>query len=207
MQLRLPIYYLDRTKKNESILHPFGDDVTAAVPTGHERMGFQNAHGISRGPHPADEVFEASRKYHLGILGIAESNCAWDEDLKIRIKASMKQQFGNGVMSCASSKVRRHGYLPGGVMQLLHGQSAGRHVKSGADKYGRFTWMVLNGKNNNKLCVITAYRVCQAKGTTPNTPDSITAYWQQVQEMIKDRKVDPDPCNQVLTDLSKLMKE
>ena len=63
------------------------------------------------------------------------------------------------------------------------------------------------GKNDNKLCIITAYRVCQTKGTTPNSPDSITAYWQQVQAMIKDGKVNPDPRAQVFTDLTKLISE
>ena len=90
MQLRLPIYYLDQRKNDLSILNPFGDDITAAVPSGHERVGFQNAHGISRWPNPAEEVIEAATKYQLGIFGIAESNCAWNEDLKIAVTAAVK---------------------------------------------------------------------------------------------------------------------
>ena len=207
MQLRLPIFYLDQTKNDLSILHPFGDEVSATVPSGHERLGFQNAHGISRWPNPVEEVIETALKYQLGIFGIAESNCAWNEDLKMAVTAAVKQQFGNGAISCASSKLRREGYLPGGVMQMVRGSSAGRQVKSGSDKYGRYSWAEMTGKNDSKLCTITAYRVCQEKGTTPKSPDSTTAYWQQVQGMIRDGRLNPDPRTQVLTDLTTFINE
>ena len=139
MQRRLPTYYLDRAQKNLSILRSFGDDITQAVLDGHERVGFQNPNGINRGIYPADEVIEAARKNKLGIIGMAETNCAWNDDLRIAVKAALKQRFGNEVTSFASSHLKNKGYLPGGVLQIVKGNSAGRHLKSGSDKYGQFT--------------------------------------------------------------------
>jgi len=81
----------------------------------------------------------------------------------------------------------------------------GRHSKSGADKWGRFSWITLRGKNSKKLYVVTAYRVCQANGTTPSSRESTTAHWQQVKAMIKQGYRDPDPRIQVLTDMSKMI--
>ena len=84
-------------------------------------------------------------------------------------------------------------------MQLIRGSSAGRHIRNGRDRYGRFLWIDIQGKNDKKACIITAYRAldCQALKATPHT-----AYWQQVTAMIKDGYVDPDPRNQILKDLS-----
>ncbi len=92
-------------------------------------------------------------------------------------------------------------------MQMIRGTTAGRHAKSGGDRYGRYSWMELQGKNSRRLCIITAYRVTQQKGTRPASADCNTAYWQQVQGMIKDGVYEPDPRNQILTDLTKLIRD
>ena len=87
-------------------------------------------------------------------------------------------------------------------MQLIRGNVSGCHTKSNGDKYGRYTWMKLGGKNNNKLCIITAYRVFQEKGTQLSLENCNTSYWQQVKLFINNGTVDPDPRNQVLKDFT-----
>ena len=167
-------------------------------------MGFQNARGITRGDNPAEEVLEAASDYQLSLFGIAESNCEWNKELETAVTAATRKRFGNGFITCASTSRKNHGYLPGGVMQLARGNICGRKTSKGTDKYGRYSWMKFDGKNEQKLIIVTAYRVTQKKGT-PQTPNCNTAYWQQVQAMIKDGKVDPDPRTQILTDLSRFM--
>ena len=62
--------------------------------------------------------------------------------------------------------------------------------------------MKLGGKNDNKLCVITAYRIVQEKGTQPISENYNVSYWQQVKTFNNSGTVDPDPRNQVLEDLT-----
>ena len=90
-------------------------------------------------------------------------------------------------------------------MQLIRGKATGRHMESGTDKLGRYSWMTLHGSNAKKLCIITAYRVVQGKGSTPKSRESTTAHWQQVKAMIKEGKEAPDPRQQIMTDLTKFI--
>lgn len=73
-----------------------------------------------------------------------------------------KREFGLGFIS-HSSMPTKNGL--GGTMQLIRGSSAGRHIRNGRDRYGRFSWIDIQGKNDKKACIITAYRVTQSKGT------------------------------------------
>ena len=72
---------------------------------------------------------------------------------------------------------KKKGYLPGGEMQLIRGNISGRHIKINGDKYGRYMWMKLGRKNDNKLSIITAYRVVQEKGTQSSSENCNTSYW------------------------------
>ena len=63
---------------------------------------------------------------------------------------------------------KRRGYLLGGTMQLIGGNTAGRHPKSGGDKYGSYTWMKFGRKNDSKLCVITLYCIIQDRRMAPS---------------------------------------
>ena len=143
---------------------------------------------------PAHEVLDATDAYDIGIYGIAEPNAVMACHLKNAINVQRKKRFdGNGFIAAPSGPGRKSGYNPGDILQLIRGQASGRHSKSGANKWGRFSWMTLRGKNSKKLCIITAYRVCQTKGTTPASRYSTTAHWQQVKAMIKQGCRDPDP--------------
>ena len=59
-------------------------------------------------------------------------------------------------------------YRPGGSMQIIMGTTSGRMREQGQDKYGRWAWTKLQGKNKKTLTVYTAYRVCA--GQTHKNP-------------------------------------
>ena len=54
---------------------------------------------------------------------------------------------------------------------------------------GRFTWMILKGKNERQIMIITAYRVCKAG---PNIVPH-TAHMQQVKQLLMKGVTAPDP--------------
>ena len=193
---------------NESLLEAYGNDILQPALPGCARLAFQNAQGIDRWPEPAREILDATDQFGIDIYGVAEPNAIFNEEFKIAINASIKQRFGCGSIAASSCPSKRSsGYNPGGIMQLIRGKPTGRLMDHGVDKLGRMSWMTLRGKNDRKLCIMSCYRVVQTKGTVPINRESNTAHWQQVQQMIKDGKSKPDPRNQVLKDMTKLINE
>ena len=202
MQLRLPTTYLTESERASKTIHePHGGNAWTAPEQGCNRVGFQNANGIERGRHPADDVISTAKEFHLDIFGIAEPNVAFDDEITSRINAAIKQSFGSGLISPASISSSKTGYLPGGTLQVTRGTMVGRQEISGGSKLGSFSWTKFQGKKE-KLVVITAYRVTQKKGAKATSGNCNTAYWQQVKAMVKDGKEKPDPRNQVLSDLT-----
>jgi len=152
----------------------FGHDIWQPVRSGCKCFAFQNVCGIDKGLDPAPEVLEATSIYDISIFGIAEPSTVFDDSITHTIDAKIKKQFGRGFIS---GEGRKSGYNPGGIMQLIRGRATGRHMASGTDKLGRYSWMTLRGSNTKKLCVVTAYRVVQGKGSTPKYRESTTAHW------------------------------
>ena len=87
---------------------------------------------------------------------------------------------------------------------IARGKVSGRVFNRIPDDLGRFSYMAMNGKDGIGVIMITVYRVCQKKGTKTG-PD--TAYMQQI-EGLRERGIrNPDPRNQLLSDLTELITE
>ena len=187
MQLRIPLSQRLRSEKdNLSCLYAYGSDISQPKGDGCARIAFQNS--------------------DIDIFGITEPNVAFTESFVSAVNGLVKKAFGRGHITYATMPNKKRGYHPGGILQLAQGTASARSTKHGGDKYGRYAWEEFHRKNNNKLCIITAYRVTQKKGTQPRSMDSNTVYWQQVQAMMNDGSVSPDPRNQILKDLTRFIQ-
>ena len=69
---------------------------------------------------------------------------------------------------------------------------------------GRYCWYTLQGRRDEGVLVISAYRVCQEKC---NAPGPLTAYRQQYAIMQAAGVKDPNPRRQILDDLCGLIQE
>jgi exonuclease III len=209
MQLRIPQLTALPEQLQQSLLSHHGDELPPTAPSkGITRIGFQNVHGIGRGLNPAEEFISVMNDYHFDIFGGAEVNCEWTDDLRCRVDANAQKKFGNSLLSTASTKFKsKHGYLPGGVMQLSRGEIISRQAQQGSDTIGRYTWHRFSGKKNQKLCIITAYRVSQHKNFNGIGKEDSTAHRQQVIALLKRGILDPDPKQQILHDLSKFIQK
>eukprot|EP00957_Ditylum_brightwellii_P141445 10775898-Ditylum_brightwellii.AAC.1 len=67
-------------------------------------------------------------------------------------------------------------YQSGGTATLVTSLACHRVCDSGDDKYGRWLYVTLKGKNKRKIIVITAYRVCT---NTLATAGENTCWMQQ----------------------------
>ena len=84
------------------------------------------------------------------------------------------------------------------------GPQQGRIQNSGSDPWGRFAWFTMRGTRDEGILVISAYRVSQAKGTKSGP---MTAYSQQINEMIKEGDLNLDPRTRLLDDLRSLITD
>jgi exonuclease III len=209
MQLRIPQLTALPAPLQQSLLSHHGDEMSNKASTkGTTRIGFQNVHGISRGLNPAEEFIIVMNDYHLDIYGGAEVNCDWNDELKCRVNAHAQKKFGNSLLSTASTKFKsKHGYLPGGVMQLARGEIISRQAQQGSDPIGRYTWQRFSGKKDQKLCIITAYRVSQHKNFVGTGKEDITAHRQQITALHNRGIMDPDPKQQILDDLTTFIRK
>ena len=165
MRLLSPQYYSNQDEKNISLLQAFGNDSYSEPADGITRIGFQNARGIQQTP-PAADVMDAMDQHHISIMGIAEPNCTFDNDVEHTINAMLKLRYGCGKIVCSSAPSSDNGYQPGGIMHMMQGRVVGRHLKSGSCPIGRYSWSTFRGSNNRIVCIITGYRVCKSS-TSP----------------------------------------
>ena len=130
----------------------------------------------------------------------AETNVNWSQHLKNKITAAMRLQFGSGQVIPASSKGTKEEYLQsGGVAMFVTGPANGRIVARGSDAQGRFSWVHLTSPGGKGIIVITAYCVCQTKGTLTGFR---TTYMQQVKPQLTSGTSTPDPRGKILEALT-----
>ena len=67
---------------------------------------------------------------------------------------------------------------------------------------GRFTWMIIKGKNDKEIMIITEYRVCKAG---PNIGPH-TAHMQQVKQLLLKGITTSDPRREILIEIQRLVK-
>ena len=90
----------------------------------------------------------------------------------------------------------------GGTALILQGILSPRLQDRGSDKGGRWTWMELAGRDKQRLCIISAYRVNEF---TTNTAGDNTAWRAQERYLIQQGRINPNPRKQMLEDLKKFI--
>ena len=189
-------------KQLEELCEGFGYKM---VEKGEEtiRIGFQNINGIKGNINALHEVFNVVAEKDIDIMGIAEININWTDKVKQAAQIAVKMRFGQGKIAASSSRGIKEGYLPGGTAIITRGRMTGRIIKRGANEMGRYTWILLNGKNGKQVMIISAYRACKANLKS----GTHTAYMQQVKHLMKRGIVATNPRKEVLSDLKWMTEE
>ncbi len=171
------------------------------------RIAFQNIHGTTdlHGCAVPSEV-EAIEELDIDIMGMAETNRPWSSHQKSLYDAYMTKRFRSSKTLYTAAPTIGHDtqYQPGGNLLTANGEITSRINGSGTDKMGRFCWNTLQGRRNEWVLVIVAYRVCQDKG---NNPGPTTSYQQQYVALREEGVHDPNPRKQILTDLRSLIHD
>eukprot|EP01082_Thalassiosira_pseudonana_P000262 g12.t1 g12 contig1:28787-30398(-) len=182
----------------------FGGEINSKLEN-NMRFAFQNVNGLRIGStHEGSELALVIESRGIDVLGMAETNIHWNQDRRTQLLSLLQMVFGNGQIATSSSQSGTDGYQPGGTALVAHGCSAGRISCRKGDRMGRYLYMASRGKEGCGVLVISAYRVCQSRGTVAG-PD--TAFMQQVAALRSAGVVNPDPRNQILDDLTDLINE
>jgi hypothetical protein len=147
--------------------------------------------------------------YQVDMLCQAETNLDWEaREVKDRVLQVLCSHWRYSKVATSSSEWRlpHASYQPGGTLTLVGNPWASRSTTSSDPSgMGRWSEVTVRGKSK-KVTFITAYRVCQRKGTHPG---SRTAYHQQCCILrTKGKPSDQiDPRNILLEDLGARLEE
>ena len=169
------------------------------------RIASQNTNGMRLGSiYAGVEELDVMEQLGIDVMCLQETNLAWNTDTRAMLAALIHLKFGYGFAITASAPTDKEGYQPGGTAMIARGATAGRVTKRVADKMGRFNYMVFTGCDNVGIICFNIYRVCQTKGTKTG-PD--TSFMVQLTELREQGIENPDPRNQVLSDVTDLITE
>ncbi len=137
------------------------------------------------------------------IQGLSETNRPWTHSNKWEYDFMMEAVFQQSRTVYALSPTdRTNTYQPGGNLLSITRDNMGQIHNAGNDIMGRFAWATMRGKQDEGILIIVAYRVCQDHN---NRAGAFTAYQQQYTAPRAQGQKRPNPRQQILTDLEKLI--
>ena len=175
--------------ENDIFLEASGDPLTDK-PEGTLRIGLQNPNGITLTDlvDVLPEV-EAISRLELDITALPETKSSKNGRTREVLQRQLNMRVGSSmVVEASAPRIRSNdnNYQPGGVMLTLTGKVTGRVNTIYSDPMGRFTYAKLQGSRDEGILMISAYRVCQKKGSISGPT---TAFTQQIGAMLQEERL------------------
>ena len=203
-----------RTTPIDPNAHQFYGDAVIQKTNTTTRLFFQNSHGLTHTNTLEDYRYYMAclQAYDVDIIGLSETNTCWSHphlksDFKTAVRRFHKQSkvsFGSPTQEidpCPNTE----SYQAGGNLTMVNGPMSSRVY--GADiqdpsGLGRWSGFTLLGKDNNKLTIITAYRVCHG---SPSSASLGSSFLREYEYLRTQQNSKPNPRRQFLTDLQALV--
>jgi hypothetical protein len=137
------------------------------------------------------------------IQGLSETNRPWTHTNKWKYNFMMEAVFQQSrTVYTLSPTNRTNTFQPGGNLLPITRDNVGQINNIGKDIMGQFAWATMRGKQDEGLLIIVAYRVCQDHNSRAG---AFTAYQQQYTALQAQGQQRPNPRQQILNDLEKLI--
>ena len=172
------------------------------------RIWYTNPNGLGVNPMGPKSHSTFSFLHHSSkadIICLAETNLNWpilqyNSRLNNRIRAFFREFYSSASNNKHETfnKSQRGGTCTIAVNQITH-----RVHRSGIDTsgMGRWSWVQIDGKNNHRTRVLSAYRPCKPPSST-----GLTTTWDQQDRYIRTQGWNRDPRSQFDYDLRTLLQ-
>jgi hypothetical protein len=141
------------------------------------------------------------------LCAFTEPNLQWGGALLRHAKDLQKRFFNHGQFITSESHLQfPTSFKPGGTCIDINGKWATRVTDRGTDPtgQGRWSYLTISGRNSLDIMFLSVYRVCQTRGS--KVGPRMTAYAQQWTLSRVAGKQDPNPRDDVITDLIQFVK-
>ena len=166
------------------------------------RLYFQNVNGLTHTSMLEDYRYYMSclQAYEVDIVGLSETNTCWNHshlssDFRSAVHSFHKQSkisYGSPSHSIDSCPTKKH-HQDGGNLTLVKGPMAARvHGDDIQDPsgLGRWSGFTLLGKRNQRLTVITSYRVCHG---SPSSAPLGSSFLREYEYLQTQKHTKPNP--------------
>ena len=173
------------------------------------RVFFNNPSGLKISTDPTSVHYSLSLLAHLGVgaICLAETNINWGKSTAMKlVKDTFKKVWRHStVMTSYKKEAFDSINQPGGTLTSITGNWTSRVIERGVDPFhlGRWSYIVLRGKNGIKILLVTAYRVCTQTVASIGPNTSTAQQFRGLSERFRhaDLTHDPKPRHQFIVDL------
>jgi hypothetical protein len=183
-----------------------GDTLATPKPPNCTRFLTKNIHHVSTSKTD-DELrihFGDQQRLEIDYFGITEHNLDTHQyEVRQAFIDSARQSFTQYKLELGSSELQTVStYKPGGTAIISQGNATGRITYQGSDKYGRWSYLYLQGKDDKVITYITVYQVCQK----PTNLQGITTFHQQETAFRREKRKNSNPRHNFQHDLIHFIK-
>jgi exonuclease III len=162
-RMRTDRYLTDENRKNNI---PWGNTLEEKDQST-MRIYSNNVNGFQLDKHGGsfDQFCELLKEINADVACLQEHNLDISKhEISICLRNTAERHFKRSKVkfSHTQSDYFLHSYKPGGTAMIARESIVGRHVESGADEWGRWTFQVFIGTQQKKLWVFSLYQVVNA---------------------------------------------
>jgi hypothetical protein len=185
-----------------------GDNLTIPKPPQTLRIYCQNIRGAKHKHDPWDDWTHGHNTlsdWEIDIATLTETNTKWNHNnITTANKIAKSQHTQLRTNMTGSLEITDSDYQPGGAYCSIHGKWTGRVIARITDStgLGRWTGFRLEGKHKQNIIILSSYRPTYSSDHSDNT--CYSQQWRILRKMASPRN--PDPRQQFVTDLIKLVK-
>jgi len=188
--------------------HHWGDTMALPKPLHTFRILSRNVNTLSTKQSYLQwkAASHALAQCEVDAIALQETNLAWNKIHKQKVWQILSKPTGQVTTATSSStEISTNSHQRGGTLQALVGSWVSRVVHSGSDSsgLGRWSYLELQGRHNQRFIILSGYRVCNNQSVDMGSNNT---YNQQYRLLHQQGYQNPDPRSKFLDDLIQLIK-